>query len=186
MSAILYGNIFVFGIIVANIIKVFLRKAKLTSIIDDKLQKSIIGFLVDYLVLSSLMAINLSIIMTNIVPVIINIVTIGILTFLIVRFLPLISGDHAYERFMCEFEIVTGTAATWMLLLRSVDPQFETPVIQELAWWNVLQLVFGIHITFSQIGMPLSNFWLWYFLMIIIIMIFLILIILTFRKKIKY
>lgn len=178
-SAIMYGNIFAWGILVAMLIKTIIKKAKFGYIIDDQFQKSITGFLVDYLVLSALMAISLAVIKEGLIPMIINVLIIAFFTFFIVRFLALRSGKHSYERFMCEFGIVTGTAATGMLLLRSVDPQFKTPVIQELAWWNILQMVVGFHIFMSQFGMPVTTFALWYGIIFAVIIVFVVVMFIT-------
>lgn len=172
--AILYGNMFVWGIFVAMLIRAILRKSGFGYVIDDQFQKSITGFLVDYLVLSALMAISLAVISDGIVPLLLNVLIVGVLTFFIVRFLALRSGDYQYERMMCEFGIVSGTAATGMLLLRSVDPQFKTPVIHELAWWNILQMLVGFHIFLSQAGMPVTNFLTWYIIIFAVIVVFLI------------
>jgi ESS family glutamate:Na+ symporter len=184
----MYGNIFVWGILMAMLIKAIMKKVKLSYIIDDKFQKSITGFLVDYLMLSALMAISLQVISDGIVPVLLTVVIVGSLTFFIVKYFAIRSDRFQYERFMCEFGIVTGTAATGMLLLRSVDPQFRTPVIHELAWWNILMMFTAIHVFLSQAGMPVTTFTVWYFIMIGMIVIFLVIMKLTklwsFKKQI--
>ena len=173
-AALMYGNIFAWGILVAMLFKAIIKKVKLNYIIDDRFQKSITGFLVDYLMLSALMAISLAVISDGIVPVLVTVLITGVLTFFIVRYFALRTERNQYERFMCEFGIVTGTAATGMLLLRSVDPQFKTPVIQELAWWNVLQMFVALHIILSQVGMPVTAFTVWYFIIVAVIVVFLV------------
>lgn len=175
-AALMYGNMFAWGILIAMLIKKILIKIKLNHIIDSKFQKSITGFLVDYLIVSALMAISLKQIQDGLLAMITTIVVVGVSTFFIVRYLAMRSGKYRYERMMCEYGIVTGTAATGMLLLRSVDPQFETPVIHELAWWNVLQMFAALPILTSQIGLPVTNFLAWYVVMIVAILIYLIII----------
>ena len=174
-GALMYGNMFAWGIMVAMAIKAIMKKVKLNYIINDKFQKSITGFLVDYLMLSALMAISLKAISDGLIPVLIVVVSVGISTFFIVKYFALRTDRHQYERFMCEFGIVTGTAATGMLLLRSVDPQFETPVIQELAWWNILQMFIALPIVLSSFGLPVTQFVVWYFIIIGCLIVYLVL-----------
>jgi|LGOV01.1.fsa_nt_gb ESS family glutamate:Na+ symporter len=172
-TALLYGNMFVWGILFAMLFKAIIKKLKFGYMINGKFQKSITGFLVDYLMLSALLSISLAVIADGIVAVILTVIIVGTSTFFIVRYFSSKFGDNNYERFMCEFGIVTGTAATGMLLLRTVDPQFKTPVIQELAWWNILQMTVGWAIFMSQFGMPITQFWVWYAIIFVMILLFL-------------
>ncbi len=187
-GAAMYGNMFAWGILVAMLIKAIMKKANLAYIIDDKLQKSITGFLVDFLMVSALMAISIQAIKEGLVAVLIVVLVTGISTFFLVRYFAKRSNAHQYERFMCEFGIVTGTAATGMLLLRSVDPQFETPVINELAWWNILQMFVALPIVTSQIGLPVTNFAAWFIVMVVAIIIYFVLMVIfkvyTFKAQV--
>jgi len=188
-GALMYGNMFAWGILFAMLFKALMKKAKLGYIIDDKLQKSITGFLVDFLMVSALMAISLQAIREGLVAIVLVVLITGFSTFFLVRFFAKRSSAYQYERFMCEFGIVTGTAATGMLLLRSVDPQFKTPVINELAWWNILQMFVALPIITSQIGLPVTNFAAWFIIMFVAIIVYFVLLIVfklfTFKAQVE-
>ena len=174
-EALFFGNMFAWGILVSFAIKKILRKFKFNYIIDTNIQSSITGFLVDFLMLSSLMAINLQLIKEGLLWVVLTVFVVATINFFVVRYFALRSGNHEYERFMTEFGITTGTAATGMLLLRVVDPQLKSPVVQELVWWNILNLIVGITVFMSQVALPVTNFWVWYGIIAGSIVVFLVL-----------
>ncbi|HRX58349.1 MAG TPA: hypothetical protein P5075_06195 [Eubacteriales bacterium] len=160
-QTLVFGNMFVWGILFAFLIKAILKKTKFTYVIDPGVQGSITGFLVDTLTVSAMLAINIKLVFTGLVPMLINIAVVFVVTFFLVRYFARRSGACANERFLAEFGIVTGTAATGLILLRIVDPQFKTPVAGEMVWWNILNLFVGILVILSQIAIPITNFWLW-------------------------
>lgn len=174
-EALFFGNMFAWGILISFGVKKILRKLKFNYIIDTNIQSSITGFLVDFLMLSSLLAINLQLIKEGLFWVVLTVFVVATINFFIVRYFALRSGNHEYERFMTEFGITTGTAATGMLLLRVVDPQLKSPVVQELVWWNILNLIVGITVFMSQIALPVTNFWVWYGIIAASILVFLVL-----------
>jgi ESS family glutamate:Na+ symporter len=173
-EALFFGNMFVWGILFATIGKKVLIKANMNAISDPKIQSSLAGLFVDFLMLSALMSINLTLVKDGLFAVLITIVIVAFLNFTIVKYFAKRSGPYGGERFLTEYGITTGTAATGLLLLRVVDPQFKTPVAKELVWWNLLQFVTGILIFTSQVGLPVTNFWLWYIILIISIIVFLV------------
>lgn len=160
-QTLIFGNMFVWGILFSFIIRAILRKTKFTYIVDPGVQGSITGFLIDVLTVSSMLAINLKLIFSGLGAMLINIAIICAATFFIVRYFARRSGAYEDERFLAEFGIVTGTAATGLILLRMVDPRFKTPVADEMIWWNILNLFVGILVVLSQIAMPVTNFRLW-------------------------
>ncbi len=171
----IFGNMFVWGILFAFLIKAILQRTKFTYIVDPGVQGSITGFLIDTLTISAMLAINIKLIYTGLVPMLINIAVICAVTFFLVRYFARRSGAYGNERFLAEFGIVTGTGATGLILLRIVDPQFRTPVAREMIWWNILNLLVGVLVILSQIAMPITNFGLWIGILAASIPVFLIL-----------
>ncbi|MGM0436420.1 MAG: hypothetical protein ACQEQA_05150 [Bacillota bacterium] len=173
-EALFFGNMFVWGILFATIGKKVLIKTNMNAISDPKIQSSLAGLFVDFLMLSALMSINLVLVRDGLFAVLVTIVIVAFLNFMIVSYFAKRSGPYGGERFLTEYGITTGTAATGLLLLRVVDPQFKTPVAKELVWWNLLQFVTGILIFTSQVGLPVTNFWLWYIILSVSIAVFLV------------
>lgn len=174
-QTLIFGNMFVWGILISFLVRAILRKTKFAYIIDPGVQGSVTGFLVDTLTVSAMLAINFKLVFTGIVPMLINIGVICAATFFIVLYFARRSGAYANERFLAEFGILTGTGATGLILLRIVDPQFKTPVAGEMVWWNILNLLAGILVILSQLAMPVVNFWLWIAILAASIPVFLIL-----------
>ena len=51
--------------------------------------------------------------------------------------------DYPYEAFFSIFGMLTGTASTGMILLREIDPNFETPASDNLVLQQLPAIVFG-------------------------------------------
>lgn len=156
----LYNMMFIWGIFSANIVRVFMRKAKCDYLIDRELQTSITNFMTDTLIIACMMSISVQMIMRYMLPIVmVSIVTV-ILTAVIGLALAKRSGKYYAERFMALFGFATGTAVTGMLLLRMADSEYKSSVADEIVWWNILQMltaiVMGIAVTAPAIG-----FWIW-------------------------
>lgn len=54
--------------------------------------------------------------------------------------------DYAYEQFFAMYGMLTGTASTGVILLREIDPNFETPAADNLVYQNLPAIVFGFPI----------------------------------------
>ena len=51
--------------------------------------------------------------------------------------------DYQYEGFFSMFGMLTGTASNGMILLREIDPRFETPAANNLVLQTIPALAFG-------------------------------------------
>jgi ESS family glutamate:Na+ symporter len=51
--------------------------------------------------------------------------------------------DYAEEQFLAMYGMLTGTASTGIILLREIDPDFKTPVSDNLVYQNFPAIVFG-------------------------------------------
>lgn len=51
--------------------------------------------------------------------------------------------DYSYEGFFSMFGMLTGTASNGMILLREIDPKFETPAANNLVLQTIPAIVFG-------------------------------------------
>ena len=50
---------------------------------------------------------------------------------------------YCEQQFMAMYGMLTGTASTGMILLREVDPEYKTPVADNLIYQNLPAIVFG-------------------------------------------
>ena len=51
--------------------------------------------------------------------------------------------DYQYEAFFSMFGMLTGTASTGMILLREIDPNYETPAADNLVLQQLPAILFG-------------------------------------------
>jgi ESS family glutamate:Na+ symporter len=52
-------------------------------------------------------------------------------------------AEYEQEQFMAMYGMLTGTASTGIILLREIDPEFKTPVSDNLVYQNFPAIVFG-------------------------------------------
>jgi ESS family glutamate:Na+ symporter len=170
------------------VVQLFISKVlKIEHILDRNLLQRISGTALDFLVVSAIAMINLSLITAKIVPLLL-VVLVGILwnifcvMFLAKRLLP----DAWFERAIAEMGQSMGVTATGLLLLRVVDPEQETPAYSAFGYKQLLhEPIMGGGI-WTSIAMPLcvmSGSWLVLFISLGAIAIWLLVWALLFRKK---
>lgn len=133
--------LFMWGMFAAYIVKAIMRKLKIDYLINNVFQSRITGFLSDYLVVCSFMAIQISVIGKWIVPIIIVSVVGMVLTFLVcLYFGSRLGSDHDFERVLGVYGTCTGTTPSGVSLVRMVDPRLQTPTGAELGVMNAAMI----------------------------------------------
>lgn len=111
---------------------------------NNYLLDRISGFMFDIMIIAGVAAIDLTQLSNLIVPLLI-ISTLGTIgTFIYIR----IASNHLYkgfenEMFFAMFGMLTGTASNGMILLREIDPKFETPAATTLVLQGLPAIAFG-------------------------------------------
>lgn len=150
MIGTVYGFNFLFGVLGALIVKKVLEVLTRKGIVKRQynnafLLNRISGFAFDLMIVSGIAAIQLHL-LTGYILIIALLVILGtIATFAYVMFVckKKFSG-YAYEQFMAFFGMLTGTASTGMILLRSVDPGLETPASENLVLENLPAIILAL------------------------------------------
>lgn len=137
---ILWGFFFFFGLGVALIVKWAMRRLNLVHLADGGIQRRITGWSVDYLMVATVAAIELSIVWEYMLPIGIIALVNAICTTLLVVYFGRRLSAYSLERTAAIYGVVTGTVSCGLLLLRIVDPEFKTPVAYEIAVMNVFSL----------------------------------------------
>ena len=137
-AKILWGFFFFFGMGIALLIRWGMGRIGIDYLIDAGVQHRITGWAVDYLIVTTVMAIQLVVIWQYIIPISIISLASGILTTLVVIYLGGRIEDYNLERTVAIYGTCTGTVSSGLLLLRIVDPEFETPVAVEIGVMNVI------------------------------------------------
>lgn len=149
IKPLLWGFNFLLGTIVAMIVKniiKFLRKSNIMkhSYVNNYMMDRISGVMFDLMIVAGIAAVdykNLS----GMVGVLIIISILGTIgTFAYILFVCKKKFPrYPYEAFFSIFGMLTGTASTGMILLREIDPDFETPAANNLVFQQVPAIVFG-------------------------------------------
>ena len=140
VASILWGFFFIFGLGFAQGIRWLMEKFGIGHLIDPGIQRRITGLSVDFLIVSTVMAIKLTIVWQYILPILAISLVSGGLTTVTVIYLGKRIWSYSFERTIAIYGAVTGTVSSGLLLLRIADPDFETPVAIDIALMNVFSI----------------------------------------------
>ncbi|MBS3777687.1 MAG: hypothetical protein KGY50_00150 [Candidatus Thermoplasmatota archaeon] len=152
LAKMIWGFFFFFGLVVAVLIRLIIKKMDIIYLIDRDIQKRITGWSVDFLIVATIAAIELAVVWTYLLPITVISLSTGIVTLLVVLYL----GKRMWKRYTLErtagiFGTVTGTVPSGLLLVRILDPEFKTPAAIDLG----LTAIFAAPFVLS--GMLLVN-----------------------------
>ncbi len=135
---ILWGFFFFFGMAIALGLRVLMARLGIDHLIDPGIQRRITGWSVDYLIVATVMAIQVVVVWQYLLPITVMCLSSGVATTVVVVYLGRRLDDLALERTLTIYGTCTGTVSSGLLLLRIVDPEFKTPVAIEIGLMNVL------------------------------------------------
>lgn len=145
----LWGFNFLFGTIFAILTKLVMNKLQKHRIfkhvhINSYMMSRLSGFFFDAMIVAGIAAINYQELKGLLVPLIVMCILGAIGTFVYIRFVcEKIYPEYKYEAFCSIFGMLTGTASTGMILLREIDPNYETPAADNLVFQQIPAIVFG-------------------------------------------
>ncbi len=151
VQPLIWGFNFLFGSIFALLLKGFLkglRKCKLVhrEYTNNFMQTRVAGFMFDLMVVASIAAINLSAFQHTefIIPLLTICVVGGVVTYLyLIPISKRVFPDYRHESFLALYGMLTGTASTGIILLREIDPKFETRASTNLVYQQPWAILFG-------------------------------------------
>ena len=153
---------------------------------NNFLLNRISGFMFDIMVVSSIAAIDLTAFTKKefLIPLIAICTVGGVITYVFVRFVTKrLFPDYENEAFLSLYGMLTGTASTGVILLREIDPMFETPASGNLIYQNLWAIIFGFPMLLLLGYVANSIGWTWAVLGMLTFM-FLALNVLMFRAQI--
>jgi ESS family glutamate:Na+ symporter len=140
-AKIMWGFFFIFGLLFAVLIRWLIEKFKIAHLIDPGIQRRVTGWSIDFLMVSTIMAIQLLVVWQYVLPIAVLSIVTGLLTTITVVYLGNRLWSYNLERTAAVYGTVTGTVSCGLLLLRIVDPDFKTPVTIEIALMNILSII---------------------------------------------
>ncbi len=151
VKPLVWGFNFLFGTVFAIIVKMVLGRLQQRGVIkrqyiNNFMLSRISGVMFDIMVVASIAAISLSAFRYRefIIPLVIVCVVGAAATFLQVRFITKrLFPSYKDEAFLAMYGMLTGTASTGVILVREIDPLFETPAASNLIYQQLWAIVFG-------------------------------------------
>lgn len=154
IQSMIWGFQFLFGTLFAIVVRVVVLKLRKTGImkrdyINNFMMNRISGFMFDIMVVASIAAINLNafLVPSFLIPLSIICVLGAVGSYLYLHFVcRRIFPMYEDEAFLSLYGTLTGTASTGAILLREVDPKFETQASDNLVYHQPWAILFGFPI----------------------------------------
>lgn len=149
---------FVFGLIIALIVRKILDKTGRGYVVDKGLMTRSMGVFLDFLIVGAIAGISISSLAGYWPAILLMCAITGPLTYFYLSWLaPRIFDDFHFERLIELFGELTGTIHSGLVLLRVTDPEFETPVAEDAVYGSGISLFIGLPLLFS-LGIPMTFF----------------------------
>lgn len=149
LKPLLWGFNFLFGTILAIFVKFIVKKLREKKImkyvyINNFMMNRLSGLFFDVMIVAGIAAIDWQNLQGLLWPLLIICTVGGIATFIYIKFIAKkIFPNYEYEMFFSMFGMLTGTASTGMILLREIDPNYETPAADNLVLQQMPAIIFG-------------------------------------------
>ena len=149
LKAVIYGFNFLLGVLAATVTKsvvykLYDKKVFKKKYINTFLMTRIRNFFFDIMVVAGIAAIQLNT-LGNYLWILIVLGFIGlVLTYMYNHFVArVLFKEYSQEQFLGMFGMLCGTASTGIILLREVDPDFNSPVADNMVYQNFPAIAFG-------------------------------------------
>lgn len=189
LSPLLWGFNFLIGTLMAFLVKMVINKLQKHKIMNREYTNNYLldrigGFAFDIMIVAGTAAIDFDSIKNMLIPLIIICALGFVVTFAFAKIAcNEIYKGYKHEAFLAMFGMLTGTASNGMILLRELDPKYETPMANNLVFQNLPAIVLGFPflLLLSFAARSITNAWI---TLAIIIVYFVVLCIFLFRRRI--
>ncbi|MDD4291254.1 MAG: sodium:glutamate symporter [Clostridia bacterium] len=152
LKPLIWGFNFLFAILIAVLFKSIIALLKKKGIMTRNYPNTFLlnrmgGLFFDIMILAGAAAIDFASIKTLILPLIVLCAVGVVVTFVYLNFIcKRLYPTYRLPAFMSMYGMLTGTASTGVILLREVDPNFETPAANNLIFQNIPAIIMGFPI----------------------------------------
>lgn len=149
LKSVIFGFNFLLGVVMATLIKALMNHLQCKGVFKKKyinafLMTRVRNFFFDIMVVAGIAAIQLHILnqyfIVMIILGIVGLVASYVYNLFVAKTL---FKEYHEEQFLAMYGMLTGTASTGIILLREVDPEFQSPVSDNLVYQNFPAIVFG-------------------------------------------
>lgn len=160
LKSVLYGFNFLIGVLVATLLCAFVGMLRQKGIvrrqhINTFLMKRISGFFFDLMVIAGIAAIRIDTLKRYWAVMLILGFAGALSTYFYNRFVARkLFKDYEEQQFLAMYGMLTGTASTGVILMREIDPEYETPASDNLVYQNLPAMVFGFPLMLLAVLAP--------------------------------
>ena len=138
------------------LIQVLFDKYDKRDILDHGMMQRLQGFALDFLIVSALATISLSVIWDNIIPfAVLMVAGVSWNVLCVIYLAPRLFWDAVFERSIADFGQSMGVTATGLVLLRVVDPKSETVALEAFGYKQLIHEPFLGGGLFTGAALPL-------------------------------
>ena len=186
MKATIFGFNFLLGVLFATLVKAVLNLLRKISIVKRQYLNNFLlertsNFFFDLMVIAGIAAIQLDLMKdywgVMAILAVVGLVSTYLYNYFVTRKL---FKEYPEEQFLAMYGMLTGTASTGMILLREIDPEFKTPVADNLVYQNFPAIVFGFPLMLLANMAPEKPFITW----LILLAFFVVMNVILFRAQI--
>lgn len=164
------GYIFMWGMMLAMLARKFMQRTNTYHLLDSETTRRLTNTTVDFMICAVFMSIKPTALVSVIAPFTIALLLATIATVALCLWFGRRSPEHGFARAVTMFGYCTGTAASGLMLLRIVDPEFKTPVVMEVGLMSLVTFVVFKPISWSMPFVPVEGFpMFWIFLAVVIL-----------------
>lgn len=149
LNPLLWGFNFIFGSLFAALTRKVISRMKKLKLMERQYQNNyllsrISGLSFDVMIISGIASIDFNDISGLWIPFLITIIVGGLVTFVYLKIMcKKIYPEYEEEAFISMFGMLTGTISSGILLVREIDPNFETPAANNLVSGSGMGIAFG-------------------------------------------
>lgn len=149
---------FILGNLLALAVRALMGRFGVAHLVDEGLTHRLTGLAVDFLIAASIMAISIGMAWRYALPIVLlSIAGTAVTWWALLRASRIVFRDHGFERFVGLFGEMTGTLASGLALVRITDPEYRSPVAQDLVLSSGMALALGFPL-FVVINLPFTAY----------------------------
>lgn len=167
VATLLWGFNFIIGSMLAMVTRLGIQGLRNMKIMKRQYQNNyllsrISGLAFDIMIVAGIASINIDDLSGMWIPFILMAVLGGIVTFVYLMYMcKKIYPEYVYEGFFSMYGMLTGTISSGVLLLREIDPDYETPAANNLITGSSFGIVFGAPVLLLVSMAAKSDFMVW-------------------------
>ena len=167
VKPLIWGFNFIFATLAGVFVKAFFKGCKKAKIMEkdyanNMLLDRVSGVMFDLMIVASISAINLSAFKQKefIVPLLTMCIVAAVASYIYVdRVCKRLFPTYSEESFLALYGMLTGVVGTGVILLRQIDPKFETPACKNLVFQTLWTCLMGFPLLLLMGFVPRSLTW---------------------------